>query len=138
MVVDKEIIIQNLKKYFLKQTEVIAVYIFGSFNRGTFNNSSDIDVALMLNEDYDKFAAFNLKLRVKEELEKLLTYEVDVIIFSQVNLRLQHQILKGELILGKNNIKRIRREQRAIDQYLDMRYFYDIYEDKLGKGFYDG
>ncbi len=49
-----------------------------------------------------------------EELEKLLDSEMDIVIFSQVDLRLQHQMLKGELILGKNNKQRVRRKPNSI------------------------
>ncbi len=130
----KEVVMQKLRKYFLTRREVIAVYVFGSLVRGTFTDNSDIDLGLMLKDDQDKISAFDLKLELMEELENLLDCEVDIVIFSQADLRMQHQMLKGELILGKNNRQRIRREQRLLDMYFDMRYFYDQYEEKLGKG----
>lgn len=129
----KEVVIQKLRKYFLTRGEVIAVYVFGSLVRGTFTDNSDIDLGLMLKDNQDKISAFDLKLELMEELENLLDCEVDIVIFSQADLRMQHQMLKGELILGRDNRQRIRREQRLLDMYFDMRYFYDQYEEKLGK-----
>lgn len=130
----KKVIKEKLRKYFLARREVIAVYVFGSLVGGTFTDNSDIDLGLMLKDDQDKISSFDLRLELMEELENLLDCEVDIVLFSQADLRLQHQMLKGELILGKNNKQRIRREQRILDMYLDMRYFYDQYEKKLGKG----
>lgn len=131
---NKEDIIKKLKKYFLTRKEIIAVYLFGSLIKGNFTDKSDIDLGVMLVDNYDKVEAFNLKLEMIEELENLFDCKVDILIFSQVSLRLQHQILKGKLISGSDNKQRIRREQRMLDNYLDMRYFYDLYEEKLGKG----
>lgn len=135
--VDREKIMSKLKKYFLNKDDVIAVYVFGSLIKGTYNENSDIDLSLMLENKKirDKLNAFNMKLKIKDDLENLLSCEVDIVFFSQVGFKLQQQIIKGKLIKGKNNKQRIRREQKAIDQYLDMRYFYDMYEEKLGKGF---
>ncbi|MCK8825742.1 type VII toxin-antitoxin system MntA family adenylyltransferase antitoxin [Fuchsiella alkaliacetigena] len=127
-----------IKEYCLQNKNIIAVYIFGSFIRGTFNQNSDIDLALMLKAELDKMAAFDLKLKVATELEELLGIEVDTVIFSRADLRLKQQIIKGELIIGKKNKLRVRRESRVVDDYLDMKYFYDLYEQNLGKGFRNG
>mgnify|MGYP006284829349 CR=1 FL=1 len=127
-------IIKKIKKYFNELDKVIAVYLFGSLAKETFNDNSDIDLALMLEDDLDKVTVFDLKLKVMGELESLLDYEVDIVIFSQADLRLQHQIIKGQLLKGKDNKQRVKREQKSLDQYLDMKYFYDRYEEKLGKG----
>ena len=130
----KKKIIKKIKKYFNELDKVIAVYLFGSLAKETFNDNSDIDLALMLEDDLDKVTVFDLKLKVMGELESLLDYEVDIVIFSQADLRLQHQIIKGQLLKGKDNKQRVKREQKSLDQYLDMKYFYDRYEEKLGKG----
>jgi hypothetical protein len=130
----KEDILSKIKNYFFDDDQVIAVYIFGSFIKGTFNKNSDIDLGLMLRDNIKKVSAFNLKLKIMGELEDLLGCEVDIVIFSQANLRLQHQISKGKLLKGIDNKQRIRREQKLFDQYVDIIYFYKKYEEKLGKG----
>ena len=124
---------EKLISYFKNKPEIIAVYLFGSLTGDNFSDRSDIDIALML-KDNEKLTAFNYRLQVMTELEGLLQREVDVIIFSRGDLRLQHQILKGELLIGHNSQERVRRETHSRQKYLDMRYFFDIYEEKLGKG----
>ncbi len=85
-------------------------------------------------KDEVKLPVFDYRLQVIRDLEDILQREVDVIIFSRADLRLQHQILKGELLLGHNSQERVCRETHSHQEYLDMRCFFDIYEEKLGKG----
>ncbi|SDL04000.1 type VII toxin-antitoxin system MntA family adenylyltransferase antitoxin [Halarsenatibacter silvermanii] len=126
---------KKIISYFQGKPEIIAVYLFGSLADGAddkFSLNSDIDVALMLKEE-GALPTFDYRLQVMTELADILQREVDVIIFSRADLRLKHQILKGELLIGRDSKERIRREKRSRQKYLDMRYFYDIYEEKLGK-----
>ncbi|MBM7557338.1 type VII toxin-antitoxin system MntA family adenylyltransferase antitoxin [Halanaerobacter jeridensis] len=136
--IDKSNVKKIIKEYCAKNKNIIAVYLFGSLARGTFSKNSDIDLSLMVNRELNKMEKFNLKLEVAVDLEELLDREVDIIIFSNADLRLKHQIIKGELILGKNNKLRVREESKAVSEYLDMKYFYDKYEEELGKGFLNG
>jgi len=97
--IDKDNIIAIIKNYCVKNRDIIAVYLFDSLARGTFTKNSDIDLSLMVNSELDEVEKFNLKLEVAVDLEELLDKEIDVIIFSNADLRLKHQIIKGELIL---------------------------------------
>ncbi|MCK8817145.1 nucleotidyltransferase domain-containing protein [Natroniella sulfidigena] len=135
---DKDRVVEIIRKYCSQNQDIVAVYLFGSLARGTFNQNSDVDIALMLNPNLDKLEAFDLKLEIALDLEKSLGVEVDVVIFSNADLRLKHQIIKGDLIIGKNNKLRVREESKAVTQYLDMRYFYDQYEEQAGKEFTHG
>ena len=134
---NKNKIIEKINSYFENKNEIIAVYLFGSLVRGNFNKRSDIDIALML-KDQDEIESFNYKLSIIRELENILDIDVDVVIFSQVSLRLQHQILKGKLIISKNEKERIKKEKNSNRNFLDMKYFYNIYEKNLGGKFRDG
>lgn len=128
---NKEEIVEVIKEYFSVHKGIIAVYLFGSVARGTFNKKSDVDIALMLDKGLDKIDIFDLKLKIAVDLEQLLGVEVDIVIFNDANLRLKHQILKGELVIGENNPLRVKKESRAVSEYLDMRYFYDVYEEGM-------
>jgi predicted nucleotidyltransferase len=135
---DKESIVGIIKKYCKKNKDIIAVYLFGSLVKGSFNQNSDVDVALIINPELDKLEAFDIKLKVAMNLEELLGIEVDVIIFSNADLRLKHQVIKGKLIIGKNNNFRVKEESKAVNEYLDMKHFYNTYEDNMGKEFING
>ncbi|ADL12893.1 DNA polymerase beta domain protein region [Acetohalobium arabaticum DSM 5501] len=135
---DKESIITTVREYCEEYKEIIGVYLFGSVAKDKFNNQSDIDIALMLDDKLDKLSVFDFKLQIAVGLEELLDREVDVVIFSNADLRLKHQILKGQLIIGKDNKLRVRKESEALSNYLDMKYFYNMYESELGRKFTDG
>lgn len=132
---NKNMIIKEIKDYFAEKDEIIAVYLFGSLSKENYKKDSDIDIALMIKDRENKVEEFDYRLKVINELEKLLNSEVDIIIFSHVNLKMQHQILSGELILANDNRQRVEMEKSSLKRYLDMKYFYKIYEDKLGRGF---
>lgn len=65
----------------------------------------------------------------------MLEVKVDVVIFSQVSLRMKHQIVKGKVIMEKNSQIRVEEEVKAMISYLDMRPYYQQYENKMGEKF---
>ncbi|MFW6001607.1 MAG: type VII toxin-antitoxin system MntA family adenylyltransferase antitoxin [Halanaerobium sp.] len=132
---EKNIIEEKINEYFSKQDSITAVYIFGSFLEDRFKQQSDIDIALIFNENIEKYKKFKFRLQFIKGLEKLLQREVDIIDFEEVSLKMQHQILSGRLILCKNNVRRVMLEKKSMLNYIDMRHFYDLYENNLGKRF---
>jgi len=132
---NKKEIENKISNYFSKRKEILAAYIFGSFNTDRFNQNSDLDLALIYSQELDKFKRFDLKLELMAGLEKLIKLEVDVVDFENVDLKLKHQILDGKLIFCSDQSRRVELEKRAILNYIDMRKFYKINDQNLGKGF---
>ena len=133
--INKKEIENKISNYFSKRKEISAVYIFGSFNTERFNQNSDLDLALIYSQELDKFKRFDLKLELMAELEKLIGLEVDIVDFENVDPKLKHQILDGKLIDCSDPARRVELEKRAILNYIDMRKFYKINDQNLGKGF---
>lgn len=133
--INKKEIENKIKDYFSKRKDISAVYIFGSFHTDRFNQNSDLDLALIYFQELDKFKRFDLKLELMAELEKLVGLEVDIVDFENVDLKLKHQILGGKLIYCSDPGRRVKLEKRAILNYIDMRKFYKINDQNLGKGF---
>ena len=136
--IKKEKIITEIKNYFMNYDNIIAVYLFGSFNTERFNKNSDVDLALIFSSDIDKLEAFDLKLKVAVELEDKFNLEFDIVNFAEADLSLKHQIIKGKLLKGKDNKLRVRKESKARREYLDNKYFRETYQKNIGKGFKDG
>ncbi len=132
---NKKEIENKISDYFSKRKDISAVYIFGSFNTERFNQNSDLDLALIYSQEMDKFKRFDLKLELMAKLEKLIELEVDIVDFENVDLKLKHQILDGKLIYCSDPGRRVELEKRAILNYIDMRKFYKINDQNLGKGF---
>lgn len=127
-----------IREYCKNNKDIFAAYLFGSIARGTSRDNSDLDLSFMLNPDIkDTRQIYDIKIKIEIDLEEEFDRVVDVTIFSQANLRLKHQIIKGQLIYGKSNKYRIRQEKNTVNNYLDMKYYYNIYEAGLGKEFND-
>jgi len=134
-ILDKKLIEKKLKDYFSNKNEIIAVYIFGSFYKQSFNNRSDLDLAVIFKEEIDKFDKFDIKLKMLADIEDLIKIEVDLVDFENVDLKIKHHILDGKLIHCKNNSKRVKLEKQVILNYIDMRKRYDIFNKNLGGRF---
>ena len=100
---------------------IAVVYLFGSAARGSMRESSDIDIAVMT------FCPIPTMKRInwETELSNILRRDVDVVVFSQVDSLLQHQVLKyGKLLYEKNSKERVRQETAARREYLDTRFLF--------------
>lgn len=90
---------------------------------------------MIYSEGLNKFKRFDLRLALMAELEKLIELEVDIVDFENVDLKFKHQILDGKLIYCSDQSRRFELEKKAILNYIDMRKFYKINDQNLGKGF---
>lgn len=73
---DKEHAIELAKRYktaIAEHLQIKALYLYGSFSKGTYNANSDIDIAVVvdkLNDDY--FADTPLLWRIKRKISNLI------------------------------------------------------------------
>lgn len=73
---DKEYAIELAKRYksaIAEHLQIKALYLYGSFSKGTFNTNSDIDIAVIvdkLNDDY--FADTPLLWKIKRKISNLI------------------------------------------------------------------
>lgn len=111
----------HVKKYMPSHDSIIAVYLFGSMATGKMRSSSDIDIAVMSTCKIDGFK----KAEMETELSNLLRRDVDIVVFHQAEVLLQHQILKyGYLLYEKDNSERVRQETTSRREYLDTRFLF--------------
>ena len=97
----------------------LAVYLFGSYARGTARPESDVDVAVLYGEpppstlDAPQFA-------LEGDLETALGKVVQVIVLDTAPIDLIHRVLTdGKLVFERDRSARIRFEVRARAEYLD-------------------
>ena len=114
-----------LADYFQRQAEIEVAYIFGSMARGTESALSDIDVAILIDDQQineDKFR-YGYKAEILADLMKILkTNNVDLVILNEANTLLRHRVLyHGKLIYSKNEKKRIEFQTNTIDKYIDFK-----------------
>jgi len=89
--------IDEIIKILDRLQEVKFAYLFGSYANDTFEDSSDIDIAIYLDE---KSNFFDTKLQVHHLLEIALQKDIDLIILNSVkNFYLLQNIFDKNIIL---------------------------------------
>jgi predicted nucleotidyltransferase len=105
---------QLVQNYFEENKNIEFGYIFGSYADETFNNRSDVDVAIYLKE-----GSFDIELSIHFELSRLLDKDVDLVILNKAkNLYLLEDIVTKGILL-KDHDKRFDFEIRKHHQYID-------------------
>ena len=101
-------------------SSLAAVYLFGSFARGSAGPRSDVDVAVLyLREPPPTLAG--LPLGVEASLEARLGRPVQVIALNTAPPDLVHRVLRdGRLLLDLDRSARIRFEVRSRNEYFDL------------------
>jgi hypothetical protein len=113
----------KLREHCRAQPHILAVYLFGSYAKGTATQASDVDVALLLDRDVDLRQNVTYRLEQTTALEEALTANrghVDVVILNQAPLVLRHQVFKyGQLIYEADHRRRVNFEVQSMQAYLD-------------------
>ena len=106
--------------------EIICVYLFGSYGRGTPRPDSDVDIAVLYCDDgVDKPLR---ALELASDLDRLLGKEVDVVDLRTAPVDLVHRVLRdGVLILDREPQARVRFEVDARNRYFDLQPILDEY-----------
>lgn len=126
---DHALIEDTVKEYFLNKVEVTAIYLFGSVAEGKARPGSDIDIAVLFDDNISMEERFDRRLTFIIHLEDLLKSEVDVIDLLASSLAFQHRVLrKGKLVFEKDRKNRIYYETRLRREYFDFKPYLDQYE----------
>jgi hypothetical protein len=99
---------------------LVCAYLFGSHARGDKTPGSDIDVALLLDQDPPRTLE-GLQLDLADELAGTVDRPVDVVVLNRAPADLIHRVLRdGVLLLDRDPSARIRFEVRARNEYFDL------------------
>lgn len=114
---DKEEVIEKIKEGLCQRKEVIFAYIYGSFvEEAKFR---DIDVGVYVNSHIIRdFLEYSIELSF--ELEKILpTYIFDVRVINKANFHFVYHVIKGRLIVDKDEVSRINFISYNLRRYFD-------------------
>jgi predicted nucleotidyltransferase len=116
---NKECLIHYLEKH----PEIEVAYIFGSVAQGKITPLSDIDIAILIdNQQIDENAyRYGYKAEILSDFIKLLkTNTIDLVILNEANTLLRHRVLySGKILHSKNEKKRIVFQTTTISKYND-------------------
>ena len=116
--------IKILKKIFNDKKEIfLFAYLFGSLAQETSSKSSDIDIAVYLNNKVGKHF-FDIKVDLYLQLSRALKRnDIDIVIMNQCkNIILLNRIIThGQVIHEKNESIRIDYEQKILHKAIDFK-----------------
>ena len=122
---------EEIREVLKGRKEIVAAYLYGSTVKGYDREGSDIDVGLLLKEGFTADPLYSA--RIAGEIKKSCSFdrEVDVRILNDRSYRFLHQVIqRGEIILSTDERERVRFETRIIDRYIDLKPFYQQYDEK--------
>jgi len=94
---------QKIIEYFQDQSEVVAVYLFGSYAKGKERSASDLDLAVLMERDALQ-TEFSLRKRYVQELGRILRKDIHLVIMNRAGEMLLAQIFKsGKLLLQRHS-----------------------------------
>lgn len=112
--------LNKIVKYLSHEKPIMAAYLFGSTAKGNATEKSDIDLGLILKDDFDLLANYDYKLRLMGELRELSGRTVDIVLIKRADPILQYEIRKhGKLIFERDRRQRIAYEVLARKTYFD-------------------
>jgi len=125
-----EVIKNQLISYFQSRDTIKAVFVYGSFASGGVKKSSDIDVAILTEED--DIITFMDKSRMSLELEEITNRTIDLVSLNKVSSILQMQVLKkGKLLFCSDKALLTQFQVRVVREYIDLKRIRKPIEDQL-------
>lgn len=113
---------ENINQIFQSHSEIVVAYLYGSYAQGYQTKFSDIDIGVLLEEDFQEPSLYFAQLG--SEIEKAFKYRinVDLKILNEKPPRFLFQVIKhGILIYCKDSTVKDEFEIKVITQYLDIK-----------------
>lgn len=132
LVIDQ--IIEIAKSY----SFIEAVYLFGSQAKGEASVNSDIDIAVLLENDYTGSSG-EIKIELYENLIKKGLDNIDLVILNQASALLKYEVVKENyLIYQKNDFDAASYQSLTIRKYLDFEYYLKKNQQKFKERILNG
>lgn len=93
----------EIQKILIEKFQPLAIILFGSFARGTQNDDSDIDIAIVTDNNDKKYL-----FSVKQELEEVTSKDIDLVNMADLNMSegFKYEILmNGKVLYCKDEYK---------------------------------
>ena len=118
--------IEDLKRYFSKQPDILWVWIVGSYGTKYQREDSDIDFAILFDRDIDDLE----ELKFACDITEILNIEnIDTINLRKAPITLQFKAIKdGRNLYEADYIKICDYIEYVIDNYVDRKYYLDKFE----------
>ncbi len=107
-----------------KFPSVLSAYLFGSTVQGAVLTTSDVDIAVRIDNNLTSEQAFDLRLQLIDELENHFGKKVDVVVLNSASLKLIHQVIGyGEMVFARDpGVEQDYAIQKQ-KEYFDFKYY---------------
>jgi predicted nucleotidyltransferase len=127
--------IERIADYFEKRPEVVALYLFGSFDTPFEKTDSDIDIAVLVAKE-NLTETEILKTEFYNASHSFSRRSVDIVILNSAPTYLKHRILRtGRILLDKYPSRRKEFTAAVVQEYFDYQPIEKIYFSKLKSRF---
>jgi len=131
---DRDVIVPALRAFFAEPPAgTAAVYLFGSTARGDSRPGSDVDVAILFEQDPPRTLE-GLHTALADDLQARLGRRVDLVVLNHASSDLVHRVLRDSiLVCERNRSARVRFEVRLRNEYFDMEPIRNMYRRRAAK-----
>lgn len=117
-------------------TDVVALFVFGSLATGELTPLSDLDLGILLDKKLSGQERFDKHIDLIGKFTGLMnTDEIDIIILNNAPMRFVNKVLTtGKLLFERDRQALVDLYERNTKVFLDFKYFIDEYNQVFLKG----
>lgn len=120
---EKQQAVETIKNALMPKEEIKFAFVYGSFNDESGESNlpfHDIDVGVYVT-DMDEKESVYYGLELSEELTSLVKASVDVRVMNYAPVTFLFHVIRGQLIVDKDEDARCALMERVVCRYLDMK-----------------
>jgi len=123
--------VKKLKETLTKHSDIVLVFLFGSFVRGDITSFSDLDIAIYFTGTVDSYRINDLR----EDISEMLGIEVDIVVLNTASPVIRMQVLKkGTLLINKDQRAYNENFVTTVKEYDDLKRTRKEIEGKILRG----
>lgn len=123
--------VKKLKETLTMHSDIVLVFLFGSFPRGETTSFSDLDIALFFTGAIDFYRINELK----EDISEMFGIEVDIVVLNNASPIIKMQVLKkGTLLINKDQRTYNEFFVNTVKEYDDLKRTRKEIEEKILRG----
>ncbi len=123
--------VKKLKETLTMHSDIVLVFLFGSFVRGDITSFSDLDIAIYFTGTVDFYRINDLR----EDISEMLGIEVDIVVLNTASPVIKMQVLKkGTLLINKDQRAYNENFVNTVKEYDDLKRTRKEIEEKILRG----
>jgi len=123
--------VKKLKETLTMHSDIVLVFLFGSFVRGDITSFSDLDIAIYFTGTVDFYRINDLR----EDISEMLGIEVDIVVLNTASPVIKMQVLKkGTLLINKDQRAYNEFFVNTVKEYDDLKRTRKEIEEKILRG----